>query len=141
MEENGTKLKASGRPSGTEVDRARRLLWIFVAVVLAGFAVARLNLPWSAAALGFGAAGIVLGILTAVRIHRLRLPRALFIAVALGLGASVMLFLAGLGLIVFWPVFQDYQNCMDSALTEQAKDACMQQYQETFKELTGVVSP
>lgn len=117
------------------------LLRVFVGVVLAGFLATRLPLPWTVAVLALGIAGIVLGILCAVKVFALRMPKILFLAVAAGLGASAILSIAGIGTVVFWPVLQEYQDCMATAITEQAKDQCLLNYQTTFKEITGVAGP
>lgn len=81
-------------------------------------------LPWKVLGLIFGLAALVMGLLSLVLAVQQKLPALLRISTAAGLVAAFFLTLGTGAQIALWPVTQQYETCMSTALTNTAKKAC-----------------
>lgn len=115
-----------------EVNRYIRIL----VVLLAGAALtANLALPGKVAAPVLGAAAVVFGIISLVKLIRYRLSAVLKMSVTIGLVISALLTLGTGAMVAVWPITQTYETCMSQALTQRAQAACTNGYEQTLKDL------
>ncbi|MBO3083664.1 hypothetical protein [Cellulomonas fengjieae] len=125
-------------PEGTA--RAARHTRLFGVLVLGSVLVATLPLPWQAASLVFALGGVAVGIralVVAARAHSRSLLPMLSVGVVIALSWT---FLQAVQL-AFWPVQQDLQDCLRSALTIEARTACESQYERDLEQLQDSLLP
>lgn len=104
------------------------ILW-FTAAIAGAFALALAPLPWPVVGVALALGAVGLGI-SGIRRAR-RLPGGGPVATSFGIGlafAGLMLAYSAL-LAVQWPAQWNLQQCLAKALTEQASDACVADYQ------------
>ncbi|MFV0460950.1 MAG: hypothetical protein ACK5MT_19520 [Actinomycetales bacterium] len=102
-------------------------------LVLAGAVATLLPLPWGLGALGFTLAALVVGSRAMTR-SAPGTPKWPF---ALGLLAvTILTMVAGLRM-TFYPVQAELERCVDSAITEQARQECTTSMQRTLEQWTG----
>ena len=107
---------------------ARGYLQIFAALLIAVLLSSGLALPWKLVPLALGAAAVVVGIVTLVKVLRFRIGALPVFVTSLGLVASVVVTL-GLGLAVAtWDSTQKLESCLGNALTTQATDKCRSEF-------------
>ncbi len=123
-------------PSDEEVARGRGMLRWFLAAFVATVLSSNLQLPFKLVALAFGIAAVVLGILTLVHAVRYRLGAFLRITSAVGVGFAAFLTLGIAAAVALWPVTENFENCMRTALTIQAEREC----QDRLRDLDGLLS-
>ncbi|PMC76286.1 hypothetical protein [Brachybacterium sp. UMB0905] len=122
------------RPDDTSLTRQRRLLGGMVIAMLSAWLLSLASLPWKLLA---GAAALValvlLVMLVVSALRNGRIGTALF-AVLLGIPATLLI-IAGTGMgIVFYGPMSEYEQCLDTAITERARAACNDQAQNSIIE-------
>ncbi|MDR1428509.1 MAG: hypothetical protein LBJ08_12265 [Bifidobacteriaceae bacterium] len=117
----------------------RVILW-FGLSALAAFGLTMAPLPWSMLGVVCVLAAIVLAIVGIARARRLPGGRPAMASLGIGLVfASLMLFYSAL-MAVQWPAQWDYQRCLGKALTQEAEDTCLVDYQQDSMTLvTGLL--
>lgn len=125
-------------PEGTA--RAASHTRLFGVLILASVLVATLPLPWQAAAFPFALGALVVGVRALVVAAR---ARARGLIPMLSVGTVIALswtFLLGVQLAL-WPLQQDRQDCLQGALTIEARTACESQYEKDLNELQPSFMP
>jgi hypothetical protein len=118
------------------VARGGRLIRHFGVYLLAAIAVSMLPLPWQAASLVFVVGALLSGLraLGAVRLARLGGVMPMLVA---GLVMTGLLLMATLYSLSGWTAATERQDCLRTALTESARVACEQQYEDALLPQTG----
>jgi hypothetical protein len=131
------------RPRPTEAELKNAQLYIrWSATLLIGAVLTTgLFLPWKLIPVALGAAAVVVGIISLVKMIRAGLPVVLRVATLFGIVAAFMLTAVSGVQVLTWPLTQDYEQCMSRALTEQAKEQCLADYQERLLRFSGAVQP
>ncbi|WGW10780.1 hypothetical protein LWF01_11660 [Saxibacter everestensis] len=108
----------------------------FALLMLATVITSSFPLPWKIAALAFAIATIVFGIRSLIKVIRARIRGAMLLFVSLGLAIVLVMSVSLIGNVAFWPIQSRYENCLASALTDQANKQCQSDY---MKELENLV--
>lgn len=112
-------------PGGdTLLRRYRRLIGALTVTMLASWLCMLLPLPWSLLTGLLGIVALVLLVLMMVVAWRAGRRSSLILGVVFGLPASVMLIGSAAVTLLFYGPSQEYQECMASAVTEQARASC-----------------
>ncbi|MHA7263603.1 hypothetical protein ACX80W_10420 [Arthrobacter sp. TMN-37] len=125
---NGPHRAVSGRTApGADPapdERARVLSQWFLVTLVTAVVTSSLDLPFKVLGLVFSTAAFVLGILALVRAVRSRLGGFVRLTAAVGVGIAGFLALSTALLIALWPVTENYEDCIDTALTLEAEREC-----------------
>lgn len=115
-------------PTEAQSKEARSYLWIFIALLIGMLLSSDLALPWKLLPLVLGLAALVIGIIAMVKVVRFGLHPMLRVIVSLGLAATAFMTLGLAAMVALWPMTATYETCMQSALTMQATESCVQDY-------------
>ncbi|MBD7996749.1 hypothetical protein H9639_15735 [Arthrobacter sp. Sa2CUA1] len=115
-------------PTEAQIRQARSFLWVFIALLAGMLISSELPLPWKLLPLALGLAALVVGIMALVKIIRCGMHRMLRVIVSMGLAATAFMTLGLTAMVALWPMTAKYETCMQSALTVQATEACVQDY-------------
>lgn len=129
--------RSASRPGPTEAELAKANRWLQAALLLTlcTYLAAALNLPWKAAAVPLGAAGVVVGVMALAHAVRARLPLLLRLAAASAVAAAALFGLAALGQVLFWQQTAELEQCRSLALTQRSADRCVQDYTRKITEV------
>lgn len=120
-------------PPGEQQVRAatRPVMW-FSVVLLAALWLSLTRSPWPLPLVPglLALAAIVLGIVGLVRMRRARMGGAMTVLVVLGLGLAATMALLTSVQAILWPLYADFYDCLDRALTHRAEDACVTRLEE-----------
>lgn len=132
---------APAAPPAPPAQRTVRWSLALVSVNLILLAVA----PWGGTwALLTGPAGVVVAILALVRLSGVERMRPLRIVLAVGIAASVLATLYGMGMLILRGPFEAQAQCLDRALTHSAERECRDQFIQDYEDLArdlGVTLP
>ncbi|CEA09497.1 hypothetical protein BN1051_02867 [Arthrobacter saudimassiliensis] len=115
---------APRRPSEDQAREARNYLGLFTLLVLGLALSSNLVLPWKLVPLVLGVAALVIGIMTLVKLVRLKSRPLLTVTTVLLLGMSAMMTLLMAVMVAAWPLTASWEQCRTGALTLQAQEAC-----------------
>lgn len=115
-------------PTDAQTKEARSFLWVFIALLAGMLISSELALPWKLLPLALGVAALVVGIMAMVKIIRFGMHRMLRVIVSMGLAATAFMTLGLAAMVALWPLTAKYETCMQSALTVQATENCVQDY-------------
>lgn len=133
----------SGRPAGpgpgadeTAQRDAHRWVRLFGLAIVTALGLGLLTLPWPWALLPglLCLAALVLGIVALVKVRRARVRGAVTPVLIVGLVLAAFLTLAASGQVVLWREYSAYSECMEGAITGQAKDSCFAQLERSLDE-------
>ncbi|MFP5346724.1 MAG: hypothetical protein ACLGIA_06835 [Actinomycetes bacterium] len=116
---------------------AARMVGRFALLVLASLVCTNLRLPWQAAAVLFSVPAVVVGILAVRAIVRAGMRGPLVVLTSMGVVMAVVMAIGQLGLLIFWPLTAQLEECQAGALTQTAKRQCMQDYERRLQDLTS----
>lgn len=104
--------------------------------MVAALGLGLLSLPWPWALLPglLCLAALVLGIVALVKVRSAKVRGAVTPVLVVGLVLAAFLTLAASGQVVLWREYSAYTQCMEGALTEQAKDSCVAQLERSLDE-------
>lgn len=120
--------------TGTRLKAGRRTL-AFALLVVGALLCQRLRLPWQAVGLAFSLTALVMGALAIASLVRLR-QHGSVVLVSFGLAMVGFLALGQVSVLVLYPVQVRYQECLDQALTLQARSDCQEQLQDDMQNWT-----
>ncbi len=129
--------RQSSPPSDKELAETRRLLRVFMLLLLGTLLTANFPLPWKVLGLLFGLAALTVGILAMVNLVRQKAPALVRVSTTVGLVASLLLTMATGAAVLLWPLTAQYEECMASALTSKAQRQC----EEDLRNLNGLLEP
>lgn len=128
-------------PPTPENKRRMRLSYVFFTLFALSIVFSLYPLPFRLAAGLFAVAGIVWGIRLLIVSLKTKAPALWTVAAVAGIFACAYGVLTTLGTAVMYPVQQTYEECMRTAITQEALISCQTEYQQgldtMFKELTG----
>jgi hypothetical protein len=113
----------------------RRTVSLFTVTMVGGAALTLAPLPWSAGGLACAIAAMIVAV---VGIRRARqLPGAQGAVTSFAIGLILTLLLLGLTALTAlqWPAQWRYQTCLQSAITHDAQDACLADYERDTKSI------
>lgn len=132
--------KDSEQPS-----RAAQLGTTLSMLVIGGLLVSMLGVPIKVAAGILAVAAVVVAIRFFAASSRENRPASWFIMGVISIIVSGYVGLGTIGTILTYQEQADYQECVSSALTEQASASCTSEYNtalnDKFKKLTGIDMP
>jgi hypothetical protein len=102
----------------------------FGLIVLGAFIGLIAPLPWPALGAALIPWAVVVGLRTLPRARRLPASGGTVAPLVGGLALAAFMTLYAVSLGVRWPVQWDFQQCQAQALTVEAQDQCLAQYQE-----------
>lgn len=111
--------------------RYRRLIGALTATMLASWLCMMLPLPWSLLTGVLGIVALVLLVMMVVTSWRAGRRSSVVLGIVFGLPAAVMLIGSALVTALFYGPSQEYQECMASAVTEQARASCQTGVQDS----------
>ncbi|MBC7290811.1 MAG: hypothetical protein H5T83_05685 [Actinotalea sp.] len=112
----------------------RSRLGLFVLLLAASLVVLMLPLPFQAASVVFSVWAVVVGIRAVVGAWRAGIRRAA-VPLAAGLVGVALWSTLSMGVqLALWPVLVERQDCLRSALTTSAREACEERYQQQVQE-------
>ncbi len=116
--------------------RAMRTVRGFWLALLLAVGLALLSTPWPVpvAALIASAAAVGLGVVSLVRVRAAHVRGMVPATVIAGLVLAVFMTMTTTGQVWLWREYSAYAECMDSAITQQARDACQQQLDRMLQE-------
>lgn len=129
--------RQSRPPSEKEIAETRKLLRVFMLLLLGTLVTANFPLPWKVLGLLFGLAALTVGILAMVNLVRHKAPALVRISTTIGLVATLLLTMATGAAILLWPLTAQYEECMASALTSKAQGQC----EDDLRNLNGLLTP
>ena len=119
-----------GPGAGREADGARvgALRWVrrfgLLLLVAMGLGLVALPWPWPLLSGVLCLAALVLGIVALVKVRRSKVRGAMTPVLVVGLVLAAVMGTTSLSQVVFWREYGAYSQCIGSAITEQARDAC-----------------
>ncbi len=116
----------------TSLRRTRTLFRLFIVAVLGSFFVFQLDVGYLWLTALLTVAGIVLGIMLLVRVVKYKESRLVLYGTLSGLVVSTVMTLVILASTLFFNQIRDYQQCVRTALTEQATSACRTQLENSL---------
>lgn len=105
------------------VPAAVRPVRMFSLCLVASVIASYLPLPWRFGATVFLVVALVYGVRALLALVGSSRPTQVAVVSTL-LALSVVLLLAQVAQVIAYPAFWQYQQCLDAALTERARDAC-----------------
>lgn len=112
--------------------KTHNLFRTFIVVVLGSFFVYQLDLDYLWLSALLTAAAIVLGIMVLVRAVKLKESRLVLIGAISGLVIAAVQVLLVVSSALFFNQVRDYQECVRSALTQQAASQCRTQLEKSM---------
>ncbi|GAA4417437.1 hypothetical protein GCM10023169_13570 [Georgenia halophila] len=113
-----------------------RLVRVFGLALLITVALSLMAPPWPVpivtAVVAVGS--LVLGIVALVRVRSAKVRGATPAVLAVGLVVAAFMALTMSGQIVLWREYSAYSECMDSAITQQAQDGCLAEFENSLQE-------
>ncbi|MFC7406483.1 hypothetical protein [Georgenia alba] len=116
--------------------RAIRTTRLFGLSLLLVVALTLLQPPWPVpvATAVLAGASVALGVVGLVRIRLHRVRGALTVAVLAGLLVAGFMAMATSAQVLLWREYQAYGECLESAITQQARDACQARLERSLEE-------
>ena len=123
-------------PRGQAVQESTRLTHtlfrLFIVAVLGSFFVFQLDVSYLWLTALLTAAAVVLGIVVLIRAAKYKESRLVLFGTISGLVVSAVMLLVILASTLFFNQIRDYQQCVRTALTEQATSACRTQLENSL---------
>jgi uncharacterized membrane protein HdeD (DUF308 family) len=126
--------------SGAEAVR-RVSVWVraVILLMLGSYLASTLVLPWKAASLLLGAAGVLVGVVATVKAARRKAPVLLRITVPLATVACLLFTLSTSAQVVFYQPTADYEQCLQETVTDRSHAKCRQDYENKISQLQGII--
>lgn len=128
-----------------EEDAAARLAavsgWVraVVLLVVLAYLTSSVDLPWKIAAVAFGWAGVVCGIIASVKVLRRKLPGVLRITVPLATLACLLFTISTSTQVLFYQPTAEYEQCLADTVTDRSQAQCKQDYEQKLSTFQGVI--
>ncbi|MEE1619836.1 hypothetical protein ACQ3I4_00350 [Zafaria sp. Z1313] len=124
-----------GRPTAPRLAAWTRAAFL---LVLLAYPLSMLQLPWKAAAVVVGIAGIAAGVVAAVLAFRGPAPLVLRVSLPLAT-AACLLFTASAGMqLLFYQPTLDYERCVATSVTDRSAAQCTRDYEDKLRRLEGI---
>lgn len=114
--------------------RASRFVLHFTLLLLAALVTTSLPLPWQLGSLGFAIAGLVVGLVGLRRVWRTGLRESFAPLMLFGLVFALLMTLSRSAMLMFWSVQMARQDCLDHAVTIDAREQCEADYQRSLND-------
>jgi uncharacterized membrane protein len=103
-------------------------------VAALGLGLLTLPWPWALAPGLLCLAALVLGVVALVKVRTAKVRGAVTPVLIVGLVLAAFMALAASGQVVLWREYSAYSECRAGAITEQAKDSCVAQLEQSLDE-------
>jgi hypothetical protein len=115
--------------------------WVRASILLMVFAYFFYSapLPWRLGAVVLGAAGVVTGIVTTIKVFRGTVPGIMRFTVPLATLACLVFTLATGGQALFYGPTLEYEQCRQEALTDRSQAQCQRDYEQKLRNMEGIV--
>jgi hypothetical protein len=115
--------------------------WVRAAIILmlGAYLAAGAALPWKLVAVALGVAGVVVGVVTTVKVFRAPVPGFMRATIPLATLACLLFTLSTGVQSVFYGPTSDYEQCVQDSVTDRAQSQCQRDYEEKLRNLEGII--
>lgn len=118
------------------VEAAQGRVRTFALLMLATVLTYSLPLPWSAGAVVFSVAGIVVGVLATRALRRAGVRGPMITMMSLFVGFAVLLSLSLLTMLALYPLQAEREACLRDALTISAQEQCEEEWEDAVRNMS-----
>ncbi|NLS10000.1 cytochrome d ubiquinol oxidase subunit II [Nesterenkonia sp. MY13] len=115
--------------------RYRRWLgWLVLALVL-GYAGLEMPMPWRVVTIVASLAGVIGAIVLLVKCLRAKAPAMLSVSAVVVMVCCGFFLLSAVMQAIFWNASVEFDECLRTAVTERATNACYEDYEQSITSL------